>query len=114
MAYQGNPGMNSLARVLAERMKKENDSPLVLDFGSIQEDGSLKTDTFPVSIPKSDYMVCRHVGELKFSTELCRAAGISEHEHDVFLPVIAPGDRVLVAWVQSEAVVIDVIVPADS
>jgi len=116
MAYQGNPGANHLARVLSERMHKENESPLVLDFGSIEADYSLKTNTFPVPIPKSDYTVCKHVGGLTLAVtggkHSGHESGTGEHSHSIAVPTIKPGDRVLVAWVQSEAVVIDVIVPA--
>lgn len=50
--FNGNPGINKLANVLSQRMKAENRSPLILDFGEIQGDGSLRTDTFPVPLPK--------------------------------------------------------------
>ena len=39
------------------------------------------------------------------------------HQHHVLIPEkmrrLKPGDRVLVAWVQSEAVVVDIICPAE-
>lgn len=116
--FDENAGTNRLANVLSKRMKKEGESPLVLDFGEIQGNGSLVTNTFPVPIPKGDYSVCRHVGGLSFQID---GGGHSGHEgqtptyhtgghtHTVVPPVIKPGDRVLVAWVQSEAVVIDII-----
>ena len=114
--FDGHPGTSKLASVLSQRMKKENESPLVLDFGEIQANHSLVTNTFPVSIPKGDYSVCRHVGGLSFII----SGGVHEgHEeqtmsfhtggHTVEPPGIKPGDRVLVAWVQSEAVVVDII-----
>lgn len=112
--FDGNPGTGKLATVLSKRMKKENESPLVLDFGEIQGNYSLMTNTFPVPIPQGDYSVCRHVGGLTF--EISRGShdghgegGTGEHMHTVEPPAIEPGDRVLVAWVQSEAVVVDVI-----
>ncbi len=116
--FEGHPGTSRLATVLSQRMKKENDSPLVLDFGEIQGNGSLLTNTFPVPIPKGDYSICRHVGGLSFQisggghagheaqTETYHTGG---HTHTVAPPVVKAGDRVLVAWVQNEAVVIDVI-----
>jgi len=55
----GSPGINKLANVLSSRMKMESGSPLVLDFGEIQANGSLLTNTFPVPLPKGDYTVCR-------------------------------------------------------
>lgn len=116
--FDGNPGTNKLASVLSQRMKKENESPLVIDFGEIQGNGSLVTNTFPVPIPKGDYSVCRHVGSLGFDTIGGGHEGhdgqtqdyhTGLHTHSIKPPSIKPGDRVLVAWVQSEAVVIDVI-----
>lgn len=84
MGFDGNQGINRLANVLAQRMKKENNFPLVLDFGEIQANGSLITNTFPVPIPKGDYSVCKLASEN-----------------------IEAGNHVLVAWVLNEAVVID-------
>lgn len=116
--FDGNPGTNKLATVLSQRMKKEKESPLIMDFGEIQGNGSLVTNTFPVPVPKGDYSVCRHVGSLSFDISDGGHGGHEDqtqdyhtgsHTHIVKPPSIKPGDRVLVAWVQSEAVVIDVI-----
>lgn len=65
--FDGRSGTNKLATVLAHRMKAENDSPLIIDFGEIQTNGSLMTNTFPIPIPKGEYSVCRHVGSLNFT-----------------------------------------------
>lgn len=58
-----NLGLNKLARVMQERMNRNQgaESALVLDFGLIQGDMSLKTNTFAVAIPQTDYHVCRHL-----------------------------------------------------
>lgn len=85
--FDRHSGINRLAIVLSSRIKKEGVSPLTLDFGEIQGNGSLLTNTFPIPIPKGDYSVCR------------QATG---HPLDA-------GRRVLVAWVQNEAVVIGTI-----
>lgn len=112
--FDENAGTNRLARVLTGRMKKEGETPLFIDFGEIQANGSLVTNTFPVPIPKGDYSICRHVGGLSFTTSGGRHGGHSsgngEHSHTISPPLVKPGDRVLVAWVQNEACVIDVIV----
>lgn len=114
MAFESNSGTNKLANVLTGRMKKENAAPLVLDFGEIQEDGSLVTNTFPQPVPKGDYSILRQltlggIGEMFTSTG---NDGL-DHVHTVVIPEkmrrVAPGDRVLVAWVQSEAVVVDLV-----
>ena len=59
--FDANAGTNKLANVLSDRMRRENDTSLCLDFGEIQGNGSLITNTFPVAIPKGQYSVCRHV-----------------------------------------------------
>lgn len=118
MAYQGNPGASKLGKVISERMTRQNESPLMLDYGSIEADYSLKTNTFPVPIPRSDYTVCRHIGCLTLGTNGGEHGGHNSgsgtHSHGIPVPAIKPGDRVLVAWVQNEVTVIDVIVPASS
>lgn len=134
-------GVNSLARVLTGQMKKTGESPLVLDFGIVQGDYSLKTNTFPLPIPKTDYLICRNLtrgvtGDVLTQTKQGQgnhphgssgshgghdggdgahghpgSEGI--HVHDVLLPEnmrsVKPGDRVLVAWVGHDAVVMDII-----
>lgn len=121
--FDGHPGTSKLAAVLSQRMKRENESPLMLDFGGIQANYSLVTNTFPVPIPKEDYSICRLVngctlgtsesswtGHLQENKHVHSSpSGVPSHSHDVSMPKLKPGDRVLVAWVQSEAVVIDVI-----
>lgn len=113
MAFEGNPGTNKLANVLASRMKKESASPLALDFGEIQADGSLVTNTFPVPVPKGDYSLCRHIAGLTLSTtggtHGGHESGNGSHSHSIPVPAVKAGDRVLVAWVQNEAVVIDIV-----
>ena len=110
MAFDNHAGANKLARTLSNRMKNESKSSLVLDFGSINSDYSLTTNTFPVKIPKKDYTVCRHISGSHGGHEY----GDGSHSHSIPVPKLKPGDRVLVAWIQSEAVVVDVIVSASS
>lgn len=170
MDGDANLGLNKLAQVMQERMNRNqeaNNSALILDFGVIQDDMSLKTNTFAIPIPQADYHVCRqltlgpthnilaktqdiglphsgshihkthdltcdhHGGNVTGTTgEATSAApdppipskrtagGDSSdgmHQHHVLIPEkmrqIKPGDRVLVAWVQSEAVVVDIVLP---
>lgn len=111
--FDANAGTNKLANVLSSRMQRENDTSLCLDFGEIQGNGSLITNTFPVAIPKGQYSVCRHVGGLSFTASGGKHGGHSSgngsHSHTIAPPKIKPGDRVLVAWVLNEACVIDVV-----
>lgn len=139
---EGNPGINALARAIQGRIGANFDahSDLVLDFGTIQADGSLLTNTFPRPIPKSDYLVARHLTLGKAGAYLTTTLEDGEHqhdggghgghvsgggehshdggEHDHVVPIppkmqsLRAGDRVLVAWVQNDAIVVDVVVPA--
>lgn len=113
MAFDSNPGSSRLGEVLAGRMRKENASPQPLDFGTITPGGNLQTDTFGQVIPKGSYTVLGHLKkeEEQILTEPGEGSGGVLHEHMVTLPgnMLTDGDRVLVAWVQNEAVVVDVI-----
>lgn len=121
--FEGHPGTAKLAAVISQRIKRETKNSLVLDFGTIQENGSLVTDTFPLPIPKGDYSICRSVnGDILGTSESSwtdhlqedkhihrNPSMVPEHSHDVPMQKLKAGDRVLVAWVQNEAVVVDLI-----
>jgi len=113
------PGLSRLAGVMRDLANKDRDTALVLDFGTIQGDGSLLTNTYPLPIPKSDYIVCRHLKswEITKSTNSRSVGDHGEHSHSFTIERrerLKKGDRVLVAWVQNDAVVVDVILPAES
>ena len=80
------PGTNRLAQVIAGRIKNDTDSALVLDFGELTKNLSLVTNTFPVPVPKEDYVMDRRLleGEEK----------------------LKKGSRVLVAWVADTPVIV--------
>lgn len=122
-------GVNRLANTIQERVQNMNATPPVLDFGTIQGDFSLLTNTFPLPIPQSDYMVCRSVAIGKPDDVLYKTrdteprndvdySGIpnTTHFHDVLIGEkirqLQPGDRVLVAWVGDDPCVVDLILPA--
>ena len=93
----GNEGINLLARTLQGRMKSLDDlNPPVVDFATIQPNFSMLADSFPVEIPQSDWFICRSL--VLTGEEQPRK--------------VAPGDRVLVAWVGTHPCVIDIIYPA--
>lgn len=77
-----NNGISRLAKVIDNRMKRQTDTPLVLDFGTVKKNGSLITNTFPKTIAKGDYVVLE---------------GFEQDEENT---------RVLVAWVEDDVVVI--------
>lgn len=145
MSYDSNSGISKLGEAITERAKEVNGlTPLVIDFGVIQSDMSLKTNTYAKPIPRTDYSVCRQLtlgptwahltytigaGKPNDGTHSHGSSGThgghsggdgshqhkdeGPHVHDVLIPEkmrsIKPGDRVLVAWVQNEAVVIDIV-----
>ena len=86
MSFSANTGINKLANVLNRRMKHADERPRSIDFGEIQGNGSLLTNTFPVPIPKGQYSV-----SLNSDVE------------------IKSGDRVVVSWIGNEAVVIGIL-----
>lgn len=85
-----------------------DDQPTLLDFGEIRGDKSLLTNRFGVPIPKDDYVICRGLAHGALTTTSAEG-----HAHRVTIPKVKPGDRVLVAWVDDDAVIIDVILNAD-
>lgn len=127
MSKRGSPGANKLTAALADMIDKKGDKPLVLDFGIILGDYSLKTNTFPIPIPKNDYSVCRAITYdpgVPLTQTYCDGAHghpdagfAGSHVHNVRLPEkmywIRPDDKVLVAWVQDEACVVDIVYRGD-
>lgn len=156
------PGMSHLAGVMVGIARDANNTSLVLDFGVIQADGSLLTNTYPIAIPATDYLVCRgcvlpnsevitshsttarnNAHRHKFEDALIlegttdAQSSPESHSHSVQVPMLdivtgyttstqkshshevdiarpsqrrlKAGDRVLVAWVYNDAVVIDII-----
>lgn len=158
------PGMSKLAGVIKSIAQGEKDPSLLIDFGVIQDDGSLLTNTYPVAIPASDYLVCRgvalpdheavdtdyttasnksHNHKIESGVTASGTTGSAQgHTHSVSIQIpemetasttvkqnahnhsvdiarpsqrkLAPGDRVLVVWVQNDAVVVDIILSAKS
>lgn len=110
---QKNKGLQSLAHILDGRMKEVSTPETVLDFGEITGSYELVTNTFPVPIPNDDYQVCRQLTLGKTGDFLCKVS----KENEAYIPEkmrkLKPGDRVLVAWVREEPVVIDIVIRAD-
>lgn len=91
MSKGGNSsGVSKLAGILKVLVDGAQESSPLIDFGVVQRDKSLLTNSFPIAIPQSEYLVCGHI---------------------INVP-LKDGDHVLVAWVQNDAVVIDVIIEA--
>jgi len=118
MEGNGNAGLNRFANTLKERVAKQTETSLVIDFGQINADFSLTTNTFPVPIPRTDYSVCRSALGIDVTGNTTPNTDTPPefHMHNLSITTtsekLKAGDRVLVAWVQNEAVVIDVILSA--
>lgn len=83
-----NKGITDLANVLTGRIHKQTEQPSNLDFGTIKKNGTLQTDTFPANLQRSDYCILEHCkSDIKVGSNV----------------------RVLVAWVEDDAVVVGVL-----
>lgn len=156
-------GVNDFLITFKNMIENSKDTSLILDFGLIQDDYSLLTNTFQLPIPVTDYSICRSVSynpaksltmtwwadeapsvpgweDEDWSSKGWHGAPLDKHNppvaipphghgpkgeseidcgkhyHDAYVPDkmrwIKPGDRVLVAWVGADAVVIDIVLDA--
>lgn len=109
MAYDSNRGTARLAQAIQQRMERTMDMPMQLDFGTINDDLSLQTNSFEKPIPVDDYEVIELWGGKPLKTHdpnTAHNSGWIPEPAWWWPPVLQPGNRVLVAWVGSEAVVL--------
>lgn len=103
-------GYQKLAGVLHKKMTSTSEPEIIIDFGEIQSNYSLKTNQFPIEIPPADYLVCR------WATLKGTSFAQTQSGENVIMPAklqaIKPGDRVLVVWNGSDPVVVDILYPA--
>lgn len=119
-------GINKFASLMQGRMQTvQGTSNKLLDFGEIMGDFSLKTTMFGIAIPKDGYFVCRSLTYGSLDEELTKTEEDGEHSHYEILKSgnhqhiikvpkkmkkLEPGDKVLVAWVGNDPIVIDIII----
>ena len=114
-----NLGVSKMANVLSSRVSAmiQPNQKSVFDFGTILDDYSLRLNTFPIPLPRTEYLVCRGTALPDIDT-FAQTDQQMDHTHDIktpeYLRGITPGDRVLVAWVGNDAVVLDIVVSASS
>lgn len=107
-----NEGYAQLAKVLQDRVASaivDSDANMAIDFGAIQADGSLITNSLPVSIPSGSYLICGNLISARCDGGTSTVQG---HSHGVSVNTpqrIRRGARVLVVWVGNDPIVIDVI-----
>ena len=118
-----NSGSTKLANTLKRMMKSTSAPPLVLDFGIVNSDYSLSLNRFPLPVPKDEYSVCRSLlydlsvplteTYVDGSHDHYGSVPAETHYHEVRLPLkmrwLKPGDKVLVAVIQNEFVIIDIV-----
>jgi len=113
-----------------QRVRKAGEER-ILELGTIGDDLSLAVDSLKDVIPKGDYLVSLHLVGLTgddlrsiviahdhVGGEHSQLAGSGHHEHHDgehyhVLPFqlrgIKPGDRVIVAWISGQPVVMDIV-----
>lgn len=111
--------IQKLGSLLDSRMKQNSGAATktVLEFGVINGNLSLTTDSIKTPIPKGDYMTSLSLTHNDYKGYDQENGGDTEaHSHrmpSVFRR-IQPGDRVLVAWVGFEPVVVDILVSSNT
>lgn len=131
-----------LGETLSGRMKKTASAavPTTLELGIINGNLSLTVDSIGTPIPQADYMVALHLthenyysyNELNSSRNAphhhaggehaqCEGSGFHTHDdglHDHRVPSVfrrlKAGDRVLVAWIGHQPVIVDIVVAGDT
>ena len=109
--------MQRLGNVLADRMNRtaQANSTLPLELGTINGDGSLKTDSLTGNISPADYMVDIRLTAASYETSKITLDG-EEHNHKLpsAFRQLQAGDRVLVAWVGNEPVIVAILVSGNA
>ena len=112
--------MQRLGSLLDSRMKQTSGaaSKVYLEFGVINSNLSLTTDTINTPIPKGDYMISLALTHDDYRGYNPEDGGEDTEPHKHRVPSvfrrIQAGDRVLVAWAGYEPVVVDIIVSSNT
>lgn len=119
--------IEELGKMFDSHMKNINSAnkSITVELGVINPNFSLKVASLGNSIPKGDYMVSLHLKVVSIELETNSVElttdktedhehTIDGHKHEFKLPSqlrgLKAGDRVLVAWVGTEPIVIDIVV----
>lgn len=83
---------------------------ITVELGSITSNMALSVASLGNAIPKGDYMISRHLTLADLNVKTSKE---EDHVHEVALPSnlrgLRAGDRVLVVWVGTEPVVVDIV-----
>ena len=119
--------IEDLGKIMDTQMKSivKGNQGITTELGTITANMGLSVSSLGNVIPKGDYMISLHLRnvslildttevEQETDTEDEHSHTIDKHKHQVTLPNklrgIQAGDRVIVAWVGTEPVVIDIVV----
>lgn len=110
--FDANAGTNKLANVLSDRMRRENDTSLCLDFGEIRK-RQPHHKYFPSSNSERSIFGMQTRRRIIFYNKRRKAWRTFKRRwftwsHN-YASTDKAWDRVLVAWVMNEACVIDVV-----
>lgn len=101
--------MKRLGEVLAGRMQKtaKSNTQTTLELGTINSDLSLSVDGLSGRIARGDYMV-----DVRLTHDDYRTGETDDHTHRLPAPFrkLRAGDRVLVAWVGFEPIIVSIVV----
>lgn len=101
--------MKRLGDVLAGRMQRtaKSNTQTTLELGTINNDLSLSVDGLSGRIARSDYMV-----DVRLTHDDYRTSENVGHTHRLPSPFrkLQAGDRVLVAWVGYEPIIVSIVV----
>lgn len=105
--------IEELGKIINQQMKEvlNRNKGITVELGTINANNSLSVASLSNAIPKGDYMISLHLTQ---SSQTLNTSSVEEHEHSINLPSklrgLKSGDRVIVAWVGTEPIVIDIVV----
>ena len=112
--------IEDFGKMLDGQMKNliKGNSGIAVELGTINGNRSLSVSSLGNAIPAGEYMVSLHLqsspATIRTKLSLQPESEVEAHEHTVELPSklrgINAGDRVIVAWVGTEPVVVDIVV----
>lgn len=119
--------IEELGKVMSSQMKQvfNANQGITIELGIITSGMGLTVGSLGNTIPKGDYMISMHLMNVKLTLDTTEVAleteeedehthTIEKHKHQVTLPNklrgLQEGDRVIVAWIGTEPVVVDIVV----
>lgn len=108
--------IEDLGKDMVAQMKQVimRNSGVTVELGTIGRNMSLSVTSLKNAIPTGDYMVSLHLAQASLQLSTSIEESPDRHNHTINLPAklrgIQAGDRVVVAWVGTEPIVVDIVV----